>query len=74
MALQSYGDQLLEVQTAISAVLNNQEYELKGRRLRRADLQYLNEREQWLIDKLESVGDIVPGQTTTRQVYNVGFK
>ncbi|RLF24444.1 MAG: hypothetical protein DRN01_06975 [Thermoplasmata archaeon] len=79
MALLSYGQQLEEVQAAISAIQSgSQEYQLGsasgGRRLRRADLDALHEREQWLTDKLESVGDIIPGSTITRQVTPVGFK
>ncbi len=74
MALKSYGQQLEEVQLAIEAVQSNQEYKMEKRTLRRADLQWLHEREKWLTDKLDSVGDIIPGQTTTRRVLNVGFK
>jgi len=62
MALKSYGTLLEETQAAIDALLSGgQEYELNGRRLRRADLQWLQEREKELIKKLEMYGDVVPG-------------
>ena len=76
--LKSYGTQLSEVQSAISAVQDgSQEYQMgsasNGRKLRRADLEALHAREKWLIDQLEKFGDIVPGQTLTRRVNKVGF-
>jgi len=76
--LKTYGELLSEVQAAIEAVQTSQEYQIGsmsgGRRLRRADLQYLLEREKWLILQLESYGDVIPGQSITRQKNPVGFK
>jgi len=77
--LKSYGQQLEEVQEAIAAVQSgSQEYQIGsssgGRRLRRADLESLLKREQWLTEQLEKYGDIIPGQMTSRRVTPVGFK
>lgn len=44
--------QLSEVQAAITAVLKAQEYEFEGRRVKRADLGMLQQREQYLEEKL----------------------
>jgi len=44
-------EQLIEVQTAITEVLSGQEAEINGRKLKRADLQYLNEREEQLLSR-----------------------
>lgn len=48
MAIKTYTEQLEEVQEAISAVMNGQEYQIGGRRMRKADLQFLHERELYL--------------------------
>ncbi len=77
--LKSYGEQLEEVQSAISAIQSgSQEYQIGsatgGRKLRKADLESLFQREKWLVGQLESYGDIIPGQVVTRKVVGVGFK
>jgi len=49
MAILTYTEQLEEVQSAITAVLTNaQEAVYNGQRVRKADLQWLHEREMWL--------------------------
>lgn len=48
MAIKTYMEQLEEVQAAISAVLSAQEYWIAGRKLRRADLEWLQAREVYL--------------------------
>jgi len=73
VVLRTWGEQLGEVQTAISAVLVNQKYELNGRRLERADLEWLHKREEYLTDKLASNGDVVAGSTVSRGAYQVSF-
>ncbi len=73
VVLKTWGEQLGEVQTAISAVLVNQKYELNGRRLERADLEWLHKREEYLTDKLASNGDVVAGSTVSRGAYQVSF-
>lgn len=71
VVLKTYGEQLAEVQNAISAVMSGQRYELGGRSLWRPDLEMLNRREQMLIEKLEKYGDVVPEQTSPNS--GVGF-
>lgn len=72
--LKTYGEQLAEVQTAITAVMKSQRYELGGRSLQRADLEMLNKREQILIDKLNTYGDVIPTATAkTGRAYGVSF-
>jgi len=41
-------EQLIEVQTAITAVMTNQAYSLGGRMVKRADLEFLHKRETYL--------------------------
>jgi len=48
MGLKSYTEQLEEVQEAISAVLLNQEYQIGDRRITRANLGQLQQREIYL--------------------------
>lgn len=72
--LKTWGEQLAEVQEAISAVLVNQRYEINGRYVQRADLEFLNKREQYLIEKYNSEGDVVPQPNAPmRGVCNVEF-
>ena len=72
--LKTYGEQLAEVQTAITAVMSGQRYELGGRSMWRPDLEMLNKREQSLIDKLNTYGDVIPTATTpTGRAYGVSF-
>lgn len=48
MAIKSYEEQLEEVQAAISAVMNGQEYQIGRNRMRKADLPFLHQRELYL--------------------------
>lgn len=74
VTLLTYGEQLLEVQSAISAVMNSQEYELGGRRLRKADLQFLQKREEAVQANLDRFGDVLPNTTArTGMGYGVSF-
>ena len=74
VTLKTYGEQLLEVQQAISAVMSAQRYELGGRSMQRADLEMLNKRESDLIDKLNTYGDVIPTATLkTGRAYGVSF-
>lgn len=73
--LKTYGEQLAEVQTAISAVMTSQRYELGGRTMQRADLEYLHKREQDLQAKLDRYGDVLPNRTArTGMGYGVSFE
>ena len=75
MALKTYGQLLQETQDAITILLSGgQEYELNGRRLRRADLQWLYERERELMKKVESHGpNAFPGSRATTMKAGVRF-
>ena len=74
VVLKTYGQQLEEVQNAISAVMSAQRYELGGRSMQRADLEMLNKRESDLIDKLNTYGDVIPTATLkTGRAYGVSF-
>lgn len=72
--LKTYGEQLAEVQLAITTVMGGQRYELGGRSMWRPDLEMLNKREQMLIDKLNTYGDVIPTATAkTGRAYGVSF-
>lgn len=61
----SLGVKLDEIETAIDAVLASQSYEMNGRKLTRADLGSLYEREDRLLSQIEIHGrDFIPGQNT----------
>jgi len=66
MALLTLGEQLEEIQTAISKVLNSQEYTLSdGRKQRHSDLEWLHKRELDLIKAIEDKGaDYIVGSNT----------
>jgi len=51
------GEQLNEVQEAITAVLTSQSYKMNGRELTRADLSALEMREDRLFTLIEKYGD-----------------
>lgn len=54
MPIKTYEQQLEEVQAAISALLGNaQEYRIGDRMLRRADLEWLHEREKFLMQQYQ---------------------
>lgn len=53
--LKTYTEQLIEVQTAITDILANaQEASYNGQRVRKADLEMLQKREEWFISKVNS--------------------
>lgn len=53
--IKSYQEQLAEVQTAISEILTGaQEASYNGQRVRKADLDMLQKREEWLVNKITS--------------------
>ncbi len=72
-SLQTWGEQLAEVQTAISAVLTNQRYSINGREIQRADLQYLQKRAEYLANKLATEGDVIAGSIISRGAMKVVF-
>lgn len=60
-------DELTDVKSAIRAVLSSQSYEMEGRKLTRADLEMLQNREERLEDKIRKYGpnyDITQDTTT----------
>lgn len=71
--LKTWGTQLAEVQEAINAVLTSQRYEIGGRAIVRADLEWLHKREDFLTNKLETEGDVIAGKTITRGSAQVSF-
>ncbi len=71
--LKTWGEQLAEVQEAITAVLTSQRYEINGRAVVRADLEWLQKREAYLVDKFETEGDVIAGSTITRGSAQVSF-
>ena len=73
MVLKTWGTQLAEVQEAITAVLTSQRYEINGRAVVRADLEWLHKRELLLVDKLETEGNVIAGSTVTRGSAQVSF-
>ena len=73
VVLKSYGEQLSEVQEAISAVLSAQRYEINGRMVQRADLEWLHSREKYLNEMLDKYGDVVAGSTVTRGSARISF-
>ena len=72
--LKTYGQQLAEIQEAIAAVNTAQRYELNGRQVQRADLEFLHRRERWLVEQLEAYGDIIPGSSVSRGAFKVSFE
>lgn len=73
VTLKTWGTQLAEVQSAISAVMLSQRYEINGRMVQKADLEWLQKREIFLTDKLETDGDIVAGSMVKRGSAQVSF-
>ena len=72
--LRTWGEQLADVQTAISAVLSSQRYEINGRMVQKADLEWLHKREDYLTNKLRTEGDVIASQMTTRGSAKVSFE
>jgi len=73
IVLKTWGQQLLEVQNAIEAVLTSQRYEINGRMVQRADLQFLQKREEYLTTQYERYGDVVAGTNIQRGSAQVQF-
>ncbi|RLA72643.1 MAG: hypothetical protein DRG30_07150 [Epsilonproteobacteria bacterium] len=71
--LKTVGEQLAEVQTAISAVMTSQKYEFDGRSVTRADLDSLQKREKYLTDQLSTFGDVILGSSTASGKFEVSF-
>lgn len=74
ITLKTYGEQLMNVQKAIEAVEAGQRYEINGRMVQRADLEYLHKREIYLIEMYETHGDVVAGSKVTRGNAQVSFE
>lgn len=74
VTLKTWGQQLADVQGAIEAVLTSQRYEINGRSVQRADLEWLHKRELFLSDKLSNEGDVIAGQTVMRGSAQVSFE
>jgi len=74
VTLKTWGTQLGEVQDAISAVVSgSQRYEINGRSVQKADLEWLHKRELFLSNKLSTEGDVIAGQAITRGSAQVSF-
>ncbi len=74
VSIKTWGEQLTEVQNAISAVIGgSQRYEINGRSVQRADLEWLHKREQYLTIQLQTYGDVRVGSTITRGSAQVSF-
>lgn len=73
LTLKSWRTQLVEVQEAVSAVQTNQRYEINGRSVQRADLEWLHKREIYLTEQFNLYGDVVAGSTVTRGSAQVQF-
>ena len=74
VTLKTWGEQLIEVQSAISAVMDgSQRYEINGRSVQRADLEWLHKREIHLTQRLQVEGDVIAGSNITRGSAQVSF-
>jgi len=72
--VKTYGEQLEEVQNAISAVLKNQRYNYNGREYVRADLDSLRKLEKDIIHNLQTYGNVLPiAHMSTHGAYHVEF-
>jgi len=71
--LKTWGEQLAEVQEAISAVNSNQRYQINGRFVQRADLEWLHKRDMYLTKQFELYGDVIAGSTVSRGACSVEF-
>ena len=72
--LLTYGEQLEQVQKAITAVMGSQRYELGGRTMQRADLEYLTAREKSIQSNLDKFGDVLPNTMARSGMgYGVSF-
>ena len=74
IVLRTYGEQLAEIDKAITAVMSGQRYELGGRSMWKPDLAELRRERAYLTDKLQAFGDIIPTQSAqTGRAYGVSF-
>jgi len=74
IVLRTYGEQLQEVENAITAVMSGQRYEINGRSMWRPDLAELRRERELLTQKLQTYGDIIPTQSAqTGRAYGVSF-
>ena len=74
VVLRTYGEQLAEIDAAITAVMSGQRYSIGGRDLWRPDLAELRRERAYLTDKLTIFGDIIPTQQAqTGRAYGVSF-
>ncbi|MFA5669931.1 MAG: hypothetical protein WCX83_00395 [Candidatus Cloacimonas sp.] len=75
MSLKTLGQQLEEVQTAITAVMSGQSYSIAGRSMSKANLNELTMRESTLLDRVAKYGYNYNFETSTTQkaVKNVVF-
>jgi len=73
LAILSLGKQLEEIQVAISQVLTSQEYIMAdGRKMRRADLEFLRAMRKDLNSEIEDKGyDFIPSAANTQPQRNV---
>lgn len=71
--LQTYGEQLADVQQAIRAVLTSQRYEINGRMVQRADLEWLQKREIYLTEQYQRFGDTKISKSTNTGAMRVNF-
>lgn len=75
MAIKTYLESLQETQDAITSVMSGQEYELNGRRVKKADLEWLEKREIRLLEKVEAGfgNTIIGSQSSSAGAYQVSF-
>ena len=73
VTLKTWGQQLQEVQNAIEAVLSSQRYEINGRMVQRADLEFLHKREIYLTQQYERYGDVIASSNIQRGSAQVQF-
>lgn len=73
VVLKTYGAQLQEVQEAITAVSTSQRYEINGRMMQKADLEWLHKREMYLAEQYRMYGDVIVGSNVSRGACAVSF-
>lgn len=73
VTLLTYGQQLQQVQEAITAVSTSQRYEYQGRIVQKADLEWLHKREIYLTEQYMKFGDTIVGSTQIHGSAQVSF-
>jgi len=74
VVLSSWGEQLQDVQNAIKAVNQSQRYEINGRMMQKADLEWLHKREVYLNSQYLKFGDTIINPTKIKRgLYQVNF-